>query len=162
MLTPNSQTRLMPLNPDGTLPMTHAAVAGALEETIINRWRSSYSRQYGDLQGYWVGGRCSADTRLEAMATLADLGLGDLHPGLRVHLDIAEDGSPTAILVSNPRTTAEIPCRLSPRAFRIGAAVVPLEANDAGRRVLEAVCGAIAAVVGSSNSDRRKGRRHDA
>ena len=159
-MTSITPSRPMPLNPDGTLPISATAVAGHLEETITNRWRASYSRQYGDLQGFWVGGRCSADTRLEAMTTLADLAVGDLHPGLQVHLDTDDDGRPTALLVSNPRTTMEIPCRLSPRAFRIGAAVVALESPDAGRRVLEAVCCAIAAVVGSS-ADRRKGRRHD-
>lgn len=158
----NNPTRFMPLNPDGTLPMTATAVAGALESSITARWRAVHAHEFGDFQGHWMGGRCGSDTRIELLATLADVGVGDLHPGLHVDLDIDDDGRPTAFLVSNPRSSSEIPCRLSSRAFRINAVVVPLERQDAGRRVLEAVCAAIATIVSGSNSDRRKGRRHDA
>ncbi|MBU1326458.1 MAG: hypothetical protein KJ676_14605 [Alphaproteobacteria bacterium] len=150
----------MALDENGQLPMSVTAIAEHLETTVAARWRAVYARQYAALDGHWMGGRCSNETRLTVIAQLLDLGLFDLHPGLNVNLDVDEDGRPIALLVSNPRSSTEIAVSLTPRAFRIDGTVTPLEIASCGRRAVEACAMAVARIVAApATPDRRKGRR---
>ena len=159
--TPTPIPTPLALDPDGKLPMSVTRIAGHLESTVAARWTAFDACQYSGLLGHWMGGRCSNERRLEVLTTLLDLGVTDLHPGLSVHMDVdAEDGRPVALLVSDPRKSAEIPISLSPRAFRIGSEVIPLEIDSAGRRAVEACSMAVARILAAPAApDRRMGRR---
>ena len=159
-MTPSTDNPLT-LDVDGKLPMTFTAAAGAIEDGITSAWKHHWHRQsLGDLSGRWLGGLCSPERRLEALIQVADVALGRLHVGLSVSLDVDAEGLPLAILVSNPRSTMEIAVSMTPRALRISGNVTPLEIDSAGRRIVEVLASALAAVVTSPPApDRRTGRR---
>lgn len=156
----------LPKPPLQPLPaeMSPTLIAERLEEFILSRWRLHW-RDHGQLTGRWLGGPVTSGERMEMLAHLAHLALTVINPsgGWTCHLDVDHDDQPTMLLISDRRDTVEIEARLSPRAIRINGAAIPLEAEDAGRRVLEAVSEAIGAVFGASPGGRpKRRRRHDA
>ena len=148
---------LMPDRPEPSPTL----IAEKLEDFVLSRWRFHW-RDHGQLTGIWLGGPVSSAERMELLVSLQKMALAEIKPsgGWTCYLDVDSDDQPTALLISDRRRTVEVEARLSPRALRIKGAAIPLEAEDAGRRILEAVSEAIGAVFGASPNNRPKGRRH--
>lgn len=154
-------------SPRRRLPMTPALISGKMQDNILSRWRRPHvTTDAGQLCGSWIGGPASPPEKAEWLIQIACEALEELHPTGAWQCFLDTDplyDQPSFILATDRRQTVEIPFQMSGRALRIAGQAIPLEAPDAGRRILEATCDALGARFGVPPSDQRRvGRRHDA